>query len=160
MMSSSRITSSSSPSTLTSVPEYLPNSTLSPTLIFPACASGIDTLARRAPALSMTPRGTPGAARFPRSTRRSVTLPESTDDGREIFRHCLQLLKKTEAGKRPIRLLGVSLSNLNSSEAKRQRTLFDDGTAHQKDKSLNRALDTIQEKFGDDSIIPGTLLEK
>jgi len=91
---------------------------------------------------------------------RSVTLPESTDDGREIFRHCLQLLKKTEAGKRPIRLLGVSLSNLNSSEAKRQRTLFDDGTAHQKDKSLNRALDTIQEKFGDDSIIPGTLLEK
>jgi DNA polymerase-4 len=91
---------------------------------------------------------------------RSMTLPETTDDGREIFRYCLQLLKKTEAGKRPIRLLGVSLSNLNSSEAKRQRTLFDDGTAHEKDKSLNRALDVIQEKFGDDSIIPGTLLEK
>ena len=32
MMSSSRITSSSSPSTLTVWPEYLPNSTLSPTL--------------------------------------------------------------------------------------------------------------------------------
>ena len=32
MMSSSRMTSSSSPSTLTSVPEYLPNSTLSPVL--------------------------------------------------------------------------------------------------------------------------------
>ena len=91
---------------------------------------------------------------------RSVTLPDSTDDGREIFRYCLNLLKKTEAGKRPIRLLGVSLSNLTGSEAKRQRTLFDDGTAHEKDKSLNRALDAIQEKFGDDSIIPGTLLEK
>ena len=91
---------------------------------------------------------------------RSSTLPESTDDGREIFRHCLHLLEKTEAGKRPIRLLGVSLSHLNSSEAKRQRSLFDNGTAHQKDKNLNRALDTIQEKFGEDSIVPGTLLEK
>jgi DNA polymerase-4 len=91
---------------------------------------------------------------------RSVTLPESTDDGREIFRYCLKLLKKTEAGKRPIRLLGVSLSNLSSSETKRQRTLFDDGTAHQKDKNLNRALDAIQERFGDGSIVPGTLLEK
>ena len=38
MMSSSRITSSSSPSTLTVWPEYLPNSTLSPTLT----SSGIE----------------------------------------------------------------------------------------------------------------------
>jgi len=91
---------------------------------------------------------------------RSVSLPESTDDGRDIFRHCIHLLKKTEAGKRPIRLLGVSLSQLSSSAEKRQRTLFDTGAAHEKSKKLNYALDTIQQKFGDDSIVPGTLLEK
>jgi DNA polymerase-4 len=90
---------------------------------------------------------------------RSVTLPEGTDDGREIFRHCLHLLRKTEAGKRPIRLLGVSLSLLNSAEVRKQRSLFDDGTAQQRGKNLNRALDRIHEKFGDHSIIPGTLLD-
>jgi DNA polymerase-4 len=91
---------------------------------------------------------------------RSVSLPEATDDGREIFRHCLHLLKKTAAGEKPIRLLGVSVSQFDGSEAKRQRSLFDDDATHEKDKSLNRALDAIQEKFGDGSIIPGTLLEK
>jgi len=90
---------------------------------------------------------------------RSVTLPESTDDGREIFRQCLLLLKKTEAGKRPIRLVGVSLSHLGSSAEKRQRTLFDNGPSHEKCRKLNYALDAIQEKFGDDSIVPGTLLD-
>jgi len=90
---------------------------------------------------------------------RSVTLPEVTDDGREVFRHCLRLLEKTEAGKKPIRLLGVSLSHLSAPGAKKQRSLFDNGTVDRKHKSLNAALDTIQEKFGDDAILPGTLFE-
>jgi DNA polymerase-4 len=90
---------------------------------------------------------------------RSVTLPEVTDDGREVFRHCLRLLEKTEAGKRPIRLLGVSLSHLSAPGEKRQLSLFNNGIARQKNKAINYALDTIQEKFGDDAILPGTLLE-
>ncbi len=54
---------------------------------------------------------------------RSLTIPEPTDDGGEITKVCYLLLKKTEVGRRPIRLLGVSVSHLTSSKAK-QLALF------------------------------------
>src|SRR3990170_7147846 len=37
---------------------------------------------------------------------RAATLPSPTDDGATIYRTVLPLLKKTEAGRRPVRLLG------------------------------------------------------
>jgi DNA polymerase IV len=43
---------------------------------------------------------------------RAATLAAATDDGREICRHARALLGKTEAGKKPVRLLGITLSNL------------------------------------------------
>jgi DNA polymerase IV len=43
---------------------------------------------------------------------RAATLAEATDDGREICRCARALLGKTEAGEKPVRLLGISLSNL------------------------------------------------
>lgn len=91
---------------------------------------------------------------------RSVTLPEATDDGREIFRRCCRLLEKTEAGKKAVRLLGISLSHLGSPGWGRQRSFFNQRDTSQKIKKLNAALDAIQEKFGEDSILPGTLLKK
>jgi DNA polymerase-4 len=91
---------------------------------------------------------------------RSLTLPEATDDGREIFRSCLLLLKKTEVGHKAVRLLGISLSNLNIPGKARQLSLFKKGASLQKSRKLNLALDRIYEKFGEDSILPGTLLEK
>jgi len=89
---------------------------------------------------------------------RSVTLGEPTDDSREIFRTCCDLLGKTEVGRRPVRLLGVSLSQLSNLDATMQLTLF---TVEEPDRRrrLNKALDTISEKFGDEAIVPGTLLE-
>ncbi|MFC1825663.1 DNA polymerase IV, partial [Thermodesulfobacteriota bacterium] len=47
---------------------------------------------------------------------RSQTLPESTDDGTEIYQTVCRLLEKTSAGKRPVRLLGVSVSQLGFPE--------------------------------------------
>ena len=90
---------------------------------------------------------------------RSLTIPEPTDDGGEIRKVCYLLLRKTEVGKRPIRLLGVSLSQLTSLKAK-QLPLFSQDPRMQKNKRLNKALDTIQEKFGEGAILPGTLLKK
>lgn len=43
---------------------------------------------------------------------RSITLAEATDDAEILFESCRELLEKTDAGKRPIRLLGISLSKL------------------------------------------------
>lgn len=91
---------------------------------------------------------------------RSDTLPEATEDGWEIFRRCCTLLDKTEAGKRPVRLLGISLSHLTSQANEKQMSLFrSDGTGTRKRK-LNVALDRISEKYGEEGILPGTLLKK
>ncbi|NVM24197.1 MAG: DNA polymerase IV, partial [Desulfobacterales bacterium] len=90
---------------------------------------------------------------------RSKTLPDSTDDEREIFRSCCGLLEKTEAGKRPVRLLGISLSHLCSKGDQMQLSLFEAGISREKSKRLNLAVDKIQEKFGEGAILPSTLLE-
>lgn len=90
---------------------------------------------------------------------RSVTLQKATDDGREIFRSCCDLLVKTEVGKRPVRLFGISLSQLEVAHEERQLALFEETREAPKRKRLNRALDAISDKFGDEAIVPGTLLE-
>jgi DNA polymerase-4 len=90
---------------------------------------------------------------------RSQTIAEPTDDGGDISRLCYLLLKKTDMGKKPIRLLGVSVSQLTRIEPK-QLSLFSSDLRRQKSKRLNMALDAIQEKFGEDAIIPGTLLKR
>jgi DNA polymerase-4 len=95
-----------------------------------------------------------------RQVTRSETLQEATDDGWEIFHHCCRLLDKTEIGKRPVRLLGISLSQLRAQGKEGQLSLFQTGLPAPKRKRLNRALDRISEKFGEDAVLPGTLLEK
>jgi DNA polymerase-4 len=90
---------------------------------------------------------------------RSATLPKSTDDGLKIYSTGCRLLEKTEATKKPIRLLGISLSHLNFSGMGTQLSLFDQDRISQKRRRLNSALDSLYEKFGDQSILPGTLLD-
>jgi DNA polymerase-4 len=90
---------------------------------------------------------------------RSATLPKSTDDGLIIYSICCRLLEKTEVMRKPIRLLGISLSHLNFSGMGTQLSLFDQDRSSQKRRRLNTALDSLYEKFGDQSILPGTLLE-
>jgi DNA polymerase-4 len=90
---------------------------------------------------------------------RSTTLPRSIDDGFEIYSVACRLLKKTEVTKKPIRLLGISLSQLNFSGIGTQLSLFDQDSSSQKRQRLNIALDSLYEKFGDKSVVPGTLLK-
>ena len=89
---------------------------------------------------------------------RSITLGEPTDDSRKIFQTCCDLLGKTEVGIRPLRLFGISLSQLSDSDETEQLALFAVGEPDKR-RRLNKALDTISEKFGDEAIVPGTLLE-
>jgi len=89
---------------------------------------------------------------------RSSTLPFATDDGLEIFSNASRLLLGTEAGKRPIRLLGVSLSHLELPWKEEQLSLFQREDASRKRRDLNRALDSVSEKHGDTSVRPGSLL--
>jgi DNA polymerase-4 len=89
---------------------------------------------------------------------RSTSLPEPTDDGLEIYTAVCRLLKKTEITKKPIRLLGVSLSQLSLSGIGIQLSLFNQNPSSQKRQRLNTVLDSLYEKFGDKSVVPGTLL--
>jgi DNA polymerase-4 len=90
---------------------------------------------------------------------RSTTLPKSINDGLEIYSIACRLLDKTEVTKKPIRLLGISLSQLSFLGIGTQLSLFDQDQSSQKRKRLNTVLDSLHERFGDESVIPGTLLE-
>lgn len=52
------------------------------------------------------------------SVTRSVTMPEFVNDPATLLQLSAELLKETEAGKRKVRLLGISVSNLNLIEKK------------------------------------------
>ena len=91
---------------------------------------------------------------------RSKTLPTSTDDGPEIYSTVCRLLKKTAVGKRPVRLLGISLSQLSVIGSETQLGLFNPDGAALKRKELHTAIDSLHEKFGERSIRPGTLLKE
>ena len=90
---------------------------------------------------------------------RSTTLPKSTDNGLEIYSVACRLLKKTEVTKKPIRLLGISLSQLSFLGYGTQLSLFDQDPSSRKRQRLNTVLDSLHEKFGDKSVVPGTLLD-
>ena len=90
---------------------------------------------------------------------RTTTLPEPTDDGLDIYSVACRLLKKTEVTKKPIRLLGISLSQLSFSGIGTQFSLFDQDRSSQKRQRLNTVLDSLFEKFGEKSVVPGTLLD-
>ena len=90
---------------------------------------------------------------------RSTTLPKSINDGLEIYSTACRLLEKTEVTKKPIRLLGISLSQLSFLGIGTQLSLFDQDQSSQKRQRLNTVLDSLYERFGDESVIPGTLLK-
>jgi DNA polymerase-4 len=90
---------------------------------------------------------------------RARTLPEATDDASVIYSTACALLEKTAVGRRPVRLLGISISKL-SMDPESQLSLFLGDRGPLKRSKLNTAMDAIQDKFGDKGIRPGTLLNK
>jgi DNA polymerase-4 len=89
---------------------------------------------------------------------RALTLAEPTSDSMEIYRHALELLEKTAAGRKPLRLLGISVSNLDMGVAPRQPSLFGADPARRKQKELTRAIDDLNRKFGITTVKPGRLI--
>ncbi|MEW6672275.1 MAG: DNA polymerase IV [Thermodesulfobacteriota bacterium] len=91
---------------------------------------------------------------------RSATLSKLTNDGAVIYKTASELLKKTETGKKPVRLLGVSVSQLSRRGGEEQLDLFTRIASDRKRKDLNTALDSLQDRFGDDIVRPGTLIDE
>jgi DNA polymerase-4 len=92
---------------------------------------------------------------------RSATLAAVTSDGHTLFSTACGLMEKTDVGRKPVRLLGVSVSQLShSSISAEQLSLFREGERFSKRKNLNSALDSVSERFGEDALRPATLLTK
>jgi len=95
---------------------------------------------------------------FVRITR-SVTWHKYTNDSVDIYSNICSLLKKTAVGKRPVRLLGISLSNLADIGSGRQLSLFSHRESNEKRRELNKTLDSVIDKFGRKGIRPGSLID-
>ncbi len=94
---------------------------------------------RRAPRVA----GEPGEPRYPLLSR-SRSLDVATSDGKAIRDVALELWDQASVGV-PVRLLGVSVSNLEPDAAPRQLDLFGQ---RQKADRLGPTLDEIRQRFG------------
>lgn len=104
-----------------------------------------------------------------------TTLPEATCETDRIYRTACQLFDEIWDGT-PVRLLGIRTSKLTSAEEPVQMNLFDMMEEHQrtmqmsvgeesnqrpsqkKQARLDRALDSIREKYGNTAVVRGSLL--
>lgn len=94
-----------------------------------------------------------GGGRYPVITR-SFSLDHPTDDDAEIGRVAIQMLSRAPKREK-IRLAGVQVHNLERSDPA-QLGLFDSSAAaDSRNSRLNRALDEVAQRFGEDAITRG-----
>ena len=89
---------------------------------------------------------------FKTRTRRK-TLPRPTSDGSTLGEQACELLARVLPTIGPIRLTGVSATQLESAAAPRQLSL--DEPTHQRTDRLGEAIDKIADRFGGDAISRG-----
>ncbi|MCE5195352.1 MAG: DNA polymerase IV [Nitrospiraceae bacterium] len=85
---------------------------------------------------------------------KQMTLPDYTNNTREIFSNTVSLFDKIDL-KDKVRLLGVCLSKLRKDD--NQMLLFEN---KKREKSLLNAMDKINDKYGDCTIIWASYLKK
>ena len=87
-------------------------------------------------------------------------LNNPTDITREIYNNLIDLLNISFRNE-PIRLIGVRISDF-SDEANQQISLFDEVDIVQKEKedNMQKLLDEINNKFGNNSIMPASMKKK
>lgn len=91
------------------------------------------------------------------------TLPEAVESDAAVYATARALLDQLRARRRrPVRLLGVALSGLEDAEAPRQLGLFEEAgrTETERDRAISRVVDHLRDRFGDDAIAPGRILEE
>jgi DNA polymerase-4 len=89
-----------------------------------------------------------GGGRYPLLTR-AATLPRATDDGAALARAACALLRGSGLAE-PVRLVGVSASRLESDLPEQLDFLA--GAEHERRMRLNRTLDGIRARFGENAL--------
>ncbi len=91
---------------------------------------------------------------------RSEALHTATSDAAVLYRSCVDLLEKTRAGTIPVRLLGIYLSRLSLGPPPGQISLLEDEASRRRRDRLHAALDDLADRFGEEAVLPGMLLDK
>ena len=87
------------------------------------------------------------------SITRAVTLDTYTSSFEPVFEAVKQLMAQNYKEGTPVRLIGVTVSNLKKDEQiVEQQNLFQDVTAQKKQNELNRVMDIINGKYGGDTV--------
>jgi DNA polymerase-4 len=90
---------------------------------------------------------------------RSKTLSNSTDSTEEIVKIVKNIFDELWKGE-PIRLLGVSLNNLCEDNFK-QISIFDvDSTRDRKQRAIDKTMDGLRERYGEDIVMKSVFLKK
>ena len=91
---------------------------------------------------------------------RSRTLPEPTADAKEIFDVAMAQVERVRGKGKKIRLLGISLKNLEKPGAARQLSLFGPTeTEYDRSDRLSLAKDRLEERFGKGSVKRASLID-
>ncbi|NOY78535.1 MAG: DNA polymerase IV [Calditrichaeota bacterium] len=88
-----------------------------------------------------------------RTLKKSVTLPESTQDGFQLEKMAQHVFETLHLRRTRIRFVGVQLSGLEWDAAQPRLFQF-----QEKEKSLNRTIDHIRRRFGFAAILPAKTL--
>jgi DNA polymerase-4 len=100
--------------------------------------------------LKLAQRRRPGPRGFDQITRR-CSLGTPTDDGDALYAAARALLARAALAE-PVRLLGVGVTGLESGEGS-QLDLFAPGPGEGRRARINRAIDAVAERFGQDSVL-------
>ena len=86
----------------------------------------------------------------------SIKLPTPTDDENMIYKELMHIFDKYYHDE-PIRIVSISLSGLTIND-KLQLNLFESYEKIENNKNINKAIDKIKLKYGNNSILNGTSL--
>ena len=91
-----------------------------------------------------------------RNRSHQTTLPNATDMTDEIYKNAKKLFIESWKGE-PLRLIGVSLTNL-TDESFEQMSLFEDNEQKERHRKLDATMDAIRQKFGNDKITRASIM--
>ena len=95
-----------------------------------------------------------------RNRSHQCRLEEAVDTTDAVYQTARRLLRELWKDGRPLRLIGISLTNLTREEEARQLSLFggESRENREREKKKDRAVDALRSKYGSDIIQRGTVL--
>ena len=87
---------------------------------------------------------------------RQMSLLQATDDNEELFKALMEIYHR-HVSNYPIRRIGISFGKLCSSNVK-QMSIFDDGKKQKNNGNLLKAMDKLQNKYGQNILVRASAL--